>query len=169
MTKSFKVQAVPRGPAAERRRIIGSILGVLVATASPAFAQAVATRPPAVAGGEVAAPVEIAMSTVNGEVRCAPAQARQLARDMVDLRVVNRAEEPLWFVAPELFRSSDHIDSGGFTLDLVEGGFLVAPGRTVRVLMRTPKPDAYPYSCFEPGGVPRPESSGFLTLVPAVS
>jgi hypothetical protein len=142
---------------------------VLVATASPALAQAVAARPPAVVRGEVAAPVEIAMSTVNGEIRCAPAQARLPARDMVDLRVVNRAEEPLWFVAPELFRSGDHIDPGGFTLDLVEGEFLVAPGRTLRVLMRTPKPDAYPYPCYEPGGVPRPESSGFLTLVPAAS
>jgi hypothetical protein len=120
MTKSFKVHAVPKRPAAGRRGTLASALGVLVATASPALAQAVPTQPPADVGSEVAAPVEIVMSTVSGEVRCAPAQARLPARDLVALRVVNRAEEPLWFVAPELFRSGNHIDSGGFTLDLVQ-------------------------------------------------
>jgi hypothetical protein len=144
-------------------RLILAAAGLIGIAADAATAQTSGGSPPPA----VVAPVEIAMSVVNGDVRCGPPRARLPARNPLELAVVNRAEQPLWFVAPEFFRAADHIDSRGFTLDLVQGGFLVAAGSTVRVLLRTPAAGEYYYLCYQPGSVPRPESSGFLIVVPA--
>jgi hypothetical protein len=108
------------------------------------------------------------MSVGNGEVQCRPPRARLPAQNLLELRVINRSERPLTFVAPDFFRASNHLESAGFTWDVIRGGFSVAPEATVRVLLTTPAvPGEYYYSCFEPGGVPNPESSGFLIVVPA--
>jgi len=120
-----------------------------------------------VARGELAPRLEISMGIINGDVSCGPPRARLPAQDPVELRVENRAERSVWFVAPEFFRAANHIESSGFTLDLVQGGFLVAPGSTVRVVLQTPRPGEYYFSCYQPGQVPRPESSGFLIVVRA--
>jgi hypothetical protein len=72
------------------------------------------------------------------------------------------------FVAPEFLKASQHIESTGFTWDVVQGGFSVAPQATVRVLLRTPTVlGEYYFSCFAPGQRPNPASSGFLIVVPA--
>lgn len=154
-----------RSAAAWFRPMLALLL--LPAAINPGAAQQARSSPPIASGGAGAPPIEIEMGTVNGDVRCTPARARLPGRDAIDLRVVNRAERPLWFVAPEFLKGAKHIDSRGFTLDVTRGGFLVAPASTVRVLLRTPQPGEYYYSCYEPGSVPRPESSGFLIVVPA--
>jgi hypothetical protein len=120
-----------------------------------------------IAPGEVAAPIELVMEVINGKVRCSPPRARLPALDYIALRVLNRAERPVMFVAPEFFRAADSIESSGFALDVAEGGFLAAPQSTVQAVLRTPKAGEYYYSCYEPGQVPTPQSSGFLIVVPA--
>jgi hypothetical protein len=69
--------------------------------------------------GEVVTPVELTMGTINGDVRCGRPRMRLPARDPLELAVINRAGRPLWFVAPEFFLGAQHIESSGFTLDLV--------------------------------------------------
>jgi hypothetical protein len=122
-----------------------------------------------VVGDEIATPVEITMNTVNGDVQCGPPRARLPANDPLDLRVVNRSEIPLMFVAPQFFKASKHIESAGFVMDLLKGGFLVGPKSTVTVLLRTPAPGEYYFSCFPPDGIPNPASSGFLIILPAAT
>src|SRR3712207_5542146 len=69
----------------------GAVVAVcLLAAAGVGIAQP--ASPPAVVGGGIAALVEIAMGTVNGDVRCSPPRARLPAQDAIELRVVNRAE-----------------------------------------------------------------------------
>ncbi len=131
-----------------------------------ASSQALIASPPVV-GGEVSTPVEITMNIVNGEVRCAPPRARLPARDPLDLRVVNRSRHPVTFVAPKFFNAAQHLKSAGFVMDLIKGGFLVAPNSTARVLLRTPAPGEYYYSCYPPGRIPTDPSSGFLIVTPA--
>ncbi len=142
------------------------LLGValLVFVAASVAAQ---SAPPGPLAGPTAPPLAISMSVVEGEVVCRPPSARLPARTPLELLVGNGSERPLWFIAPLFFAGSDHIESGGFTLDLKRGGFLVAPASTVRVRLRTPEPGEFYYSCHEPGQVPRAESSGFLLVVPA--
>src|SRR5690242_6353007 len=119
------------------------------------------TKAQAPSAAEVATPVEITADVLNGDVLRGPRNARLPARDLLELRVVNRAPEPIWLVAPKFFQASQHIESAGFAYDLVQGGFLAAPRSTVRVLLRSPPSNEYYYSCFRPGQAPTPESSGF--------
>ncbi|MBM6583288.1 hypothetical protein ILT44_24100 [Microvirga sp. BT689] len=141
-------------------------VAVLTAAEEGAFGQAPGSS---AVGGDIATPVEITMNTVNSDVQCGPPRARLPARDPLDLRVMNRSEFPIMFVAPEFFKASQHIESAGFAMDLVKGGFLVAPKSTVRVLLRTPAPGEYYFSCFHPNSIPNPASSGFLIVVPAAT
>ncbi len=142
--------------------LAGPVAGLVIA-GPPALGQAPST--PVV--GEVATPIEITMNTVNSDVQCGPPRARLPALDHLDLRVINQSEVPLMFVAPQFFEASRHIESAGFVMDLVKGGFLVAPKSTARVLLRGPAPGEYYFSCFRPSGIPNPASSGFLIVVPA--
>jgi hypothetical protein len=108
------------------------------------------------------------MDVADGQVQCRPPRARLPALNPLQLRVVNRSEQMLTFVAPDFFKASKHIESAGFTWDLVRGGFSVAPEASASVLLLTPAvPGEYYYSCYLPGLVPNPESSGFLIVVPA--
>lgn len=116
---------------------------------------------------EVATPSEITMNTVNSDVRCGPQRARLPALGPLDLRVINQSEVPLMFVAPQFFKASQHTESGGFVMDLVKGGFLVAPKSTARVPLRGPAQGEYYFSCSQPSSIPNPASSGFLIVVPA--
>jgi len=127
------------------------------------------TPPPHVVGGEVAAPVEITMGVSGNQVQCGPRRARLPAQQPLDLRVINGSETPLMFVAPKFFNASQHIQSAGFVMDLVKGGFLVAPKSTVTVLLHTPDPGEYYFSCYRPDSIPNRDSSGFLTVVPGAS
>ncbi len=145
--------------------LLATVAGI-AAAGTGAFAQAPVSS---VVGGDVATPVEITMNTVNNDVQCGPPSARLPAQDSLDLRVVNRSETPLMFVAPQFFKASQHIESAGFVMDLVKGGFLVAPKSTARVLLRTPAPGEYYFSCFHPSSIPNPASSGFLIVVPAAT
>ena len=125
-----------------------------------------------VATGEerrVVTPVEIVIETIDGEVRCRPPRARLPGSAALELRVANRADQPIFFVAPEFFRAAEVQESSGFTYDVVKGGFLAAPESTVRILLRTPVAGEYYYSCFAPGAIPTPQSSGFLIVVPAAN
>ena len=156
-----------REPTGRLPRIVGGALLAAGLLTTAALAQQEA-RPPTVAG-QVAAPVEIVMEMINGEVRCSPPRARLPAQSPLDFRVVNRAERPLMFVAPQFFQAANVIESAGYALDLVQGGFLARPQATLRVLLRTPQAGEYYYSCYEQGQVPAPQSSGFLIVVPAGS
>ncbi|MFC4171505.1 cupredoxin domain-containing protein [Microvirga sp. GCM10011540] len=142
----------------------GFLLTGLAATATEVSAQ---TPSPPVVSGEVATPVEITMNYVNGDVQCGPPRARLPARDPLELRVINRADRIITFAAPKFFAATQHIESAGFVVDLVKGGFTVAPQSTARVLLRTPAPGEYYFSCFEAEEIPDPQSSGFLIVVPA--
>lgn len=161
----FQHPALPvKGPLA---RTVAPCFCVLLMTAGLASLQmhrAQAQEAPR-ASSEIVTPVEIAISTVNDAVVCAPPRARLPARNIVELRVLNQAREPIMFVAPKFFEASQIQESGGFTLDLVEGGFLVAPQSTIWVRLRTPPAGEYYYSCYAPGRVPTPQSSGFLIVV----
>lgn len=168
---------MPRyGPIPEKhRRVAGGCAAALLAClgldayASPAGAQApgAPVLSPPVVGGEVSTPIELTMSTVNGQVECGPRRVRLPAASPLDLRIVNRSTDSIMFVAPDFFKATRHIESAGFVMDLVKGGFLVAPQSTARVIVQSPLPGEYYYSCFAPGRVPTPESSGFLFVVPA--
>ena len=145
------------------------LAALLALSVGPAIAQDARPLTLAASSPDGGHAVHIVMDAAPEGVRCAPARARIPAAEAIELRIVNEAKRPLWFVAPALFRRGEHIESRGFTLDLIKGGFLVAPESTVGVLMRTPVPGDYPYACFEPGSVPRPESSGFLVAVAGAS
>jgi hypothetical protein len=137
----------------------------LFVTTGAAWAQP-APAPPATTA---ATPVEVTADVVNGEVLCRPPKARLPASDLLDFRVLNRADRPIMFVAPDFFRSANVITSSGFVYDVSQGGFLAAPNSNVSVVLRTPAPGEYSYSCFQPGAVPSPKSSGFLVVVPAAN
>ena len=112
-------------------------------------------------------PVEIAAETINGDLRCRPPRARLPADEMLELRVVNSSERPVAFAAPKFFNASKIIESRGFTWDIVQDRFVVAPRSTVWVRLRSPVPGEYYYSCFEQGQIPTSSTSGFLIVVPA--
>ncbi|WP_230530882.1 cupredoxin domain-containing protein [Microvirga roseola] len=112
------------------------------------------------------APVEVSASIINGNLQCRPPQAWLPTGDRIALHVTNRAEQPVAFVAPKFFRFGRVIESSGFTMDLVRGGFLVAPQSTVQVTLVTPVPGEYYYSCYQPGHIPTPQTSGFFIVVP---
>jgi hypothetical protein len=115
--------------------------------------------------GQVATPVEFTIETVNNEVRCRPPRARLPAQQPIEMRVVNRAERAVMFVAPKFFEAAKHLESAGVALDVAQGGFLAAPESTLRILLITPVAGEYYHSCFQPGQVPSPESSGFITVL----
>jgi hypothetical protein len=134
--------------------------------AQPSAAQPAAAQVTPGAAGAVVTPVEFVMETINGEVRCRPPRARLPARTALEVRVENRAAIPIFFVAPDFFRAANVKESAGFVYDVGKGGFLAAPNSTVRVVLGTPEAGEYYYSCFAPGTVPTPPSSGFLVVVP---
>src|SRR5688572_17378406 len=74
-----------------------------------------------------AASVEILAETVDGELRCRPPTLRLSSQEAVAFKVITRTDGPVSFAAPEFFRRADHIASEGFVLDLMVGGFTVAP------------------------------------------
>lgn len=151
----------PRHPAAFM--VGAALLGAVVG-----FDSAGAQTSPILRGsGGVATPVEVAINVVNGVVECRPPRLRLPKRDVVELRVINRAAQPVMFVAPEFFKSSKHQGSAGFVYDVAAGGFLAAPNSTIRVQLKTPRFGEYYYSCYLPGRVPNPASSGFLIVTPA--
>lgn len=114
-------------------------------------------------------PVEISAETLNGNLRCRPPRARLPASERLELRVVNRSGLPVAFAAPKFFNASTIMESGGFTWDLVQDTFVVAPRSTVWVRLQSPVPGEYYYSCFEQGKIPNKETSGFLIVVPAAN
>lgn len=128
-----------------------------------------ASEAQAPSGGKPApvTPVEISAGTVNGNLHCRPPHARLPANARLELRVVNRSRRPVAFAAPQFFNASHIMESGGFTWDIVQDTFVVAPRSTVWVRLRSPAPREYYYSCFEPGKIPSNETSGFLIVVPA--
>lgn len=144
-------------------RGIPTALLLLMATA-PVAAQPAA---PSLNSGSTAGPVQIMIQTVNGEVQCGPRTVRLPPGEVLSVSAVNRAERPIWFVAPKFFAATTHIESAGFAYDLTKGGFLVAPESTVRVQVVTPPPGEYYFSCFERTEVPSVQSSGFLLVAPA--
>lgn len=70
------------------------------------------------------------------------------------------------FLAPEFFVSAEIVETTDFALQILEGGFQVEPESAVRVIMQTPSAGEYGYTCYEPGDLPTPESSGFLVVIP---
>ena len=147
-------------------RLIGQVSACLVAVGvlDPAMAQTTSPREV-----EVMTPIEITAETINGILRCRPPRARLPAQEGLEFRVVNNSERPVAFAAPKFFNASKVIESGGFTWDIVQGRFLVAPRSTVWVRLQSPIPGEYYYSCFEQGKVPTDSTSGFLIVVPAAS
>ncbi|NDV89275.1 hypothetical protein GTW51_21675 [Aurantimonas aggregata] len=144
-------------------------LGVLAAalvqagTVTSASAQA---QNPAVVGGEIAPPVEIAMGIVDGDVRCLPPVARLPAEEPLTLRVRNASELPITFVAPDFFEAAEMVESTDSALDASTGGFLVAPENEVEMVIReTPPVGEYGYACSVPGVQPTVKSSGFLVTI----
>ncbi len=111
--------------------------------------------------------IEVLAETVNGELRCRPPTLRLPSREPVAFKVITQTDRPVSFAAPEFFRRADHIESEGFVLDVMIGGFTVAPRSVAEVTLRTPSVGRYSYSCFEPGQVPNTQTSGFLDVVPA--
>lgn len=144
-------------------RRCGLLAAALLALASPAALAA----PAAVV--QTAPAAEVVMGTRNGETVCNLKNAVVPPGRELHLRVENQAETPLWFVAPQFFKAAKHLESAGFTLDLVKGGFEVAPRSTVSVVVETPGRGEYPFSCFAPGDRPNPASSGFIVVPPARS
>ncbi|MBJ6126997.1 hypothetical protein [Microvirga splendida] len=131
------------------------------------FGAALAQTPRPGAGQAAVTPVEISAETVNGDLRCRPPRARLPATTPLELRVVNRSELPVAFAAPKFFNASKIVESGGFTWNIVQDTFIVAPRSTVWVMLQSPVPGEYYYSCFKQGGIPTNETSGFLIVAPA--
>jgi hypothetical protein len=129
-------------------------------------AAAQAPNPPVV-GGELATPIEVEMLTVNGEVVCRPPAVRLPARTPIEFRAINCAERPIMIVTEHFFEIAEIIETSEFALQARPDGFLVPAEGLVRVLLQTPPAGEYAYSCFEPGALPTPKSSGFLIAVPA--
>ncbi len=150
-----------RGPADPL--LSGIVCLTMVLASGVAHAQTTPARP---ASGEATTPVEIIINVVNDQVQCRPPQLRLPASDRLELRVANRAAQPIMFVAPEFFKAAEHLESAGFVYDVAIGGFLAAPDSTVRALIVTPRPGEYYYSCYAPGRIPNPESSGFILVIP---
>jgi hypothetical protein len=125
------------------------------------------TRSPGPSGAVT--PVEIAAETINGDLRCRPPRARLPTDERLELQVVNNSERPITFAAPKFFNASKIIESGGFTWDIVQDRFVVAPRSVVWVRLQSPVPGEYYYSCFEQGQIPTDSTSGFLIVVPAAS
>ncbi len=145
-----------------------SALGLLVTfgfATITGHAAAQSTTPPVVQG-EIVAPIEIFIETINGEVQCGPPRVRLPSLDAVEIEVINRAEILVMFLAPEFFESAEIVETTDFALQILEGGFQVEPESAVRVIMQTPSAGEYGYACYEPGGLPTPESSGFLVVIP---
>lgn len=114
----------------------------------------------------VTTPVEIIAQTINGSLRCGPPRARLPANARLELRVVNNSERPVAFAAPKFFNASEVSKSGGFTWEVVNDTFSVAPQSTVWVQLESPPVGEYYYSCFERGQIPTDATSGFLMVVP---
>ena len=108
--------------------------------------------------------LQIVIATTDGEVRCTPSNVRLAAQTSLTVEVANRADKPLWFVAPEFFRRADLTEPRGHELDTLKGGFLVAPRSAMLVRLTTPDPGQYYYSCSELGQAPNPLSSGVLVV-----
>lgn len=140
-------------------RLPASVTVVVTCLAGAATAQTGAQAPPAM--------LTVMMETRNGQVTCGPQRTTVEAGSILHLHVTNRTELPLWFVAPQFLAAADHLESVGFTLEAAQGGFSVAPEASATAVLRTPSPGEYYFSCFEPGAVPNPRSSGFIEVVAA--
>lgn len=147
-------------------KFTGQLTACLLASglSGPAMAQTRSLGP-----SGAATPVEIAADTINGVLRCRPPRARLPAEERLELRVVNNSERPIAFAAPKFFNASKIIESGGFTWDIAQDRFVVAPRSIVWVRLQSPVPGEYYYSCFEQGQIPTNSTSGFLIVVPAAS
>ena len=103
---------------------------------------------PAQLGDKVLPPVEILAETVGDSVRCSPAEIRLPAQDEIDLRLVNRTDQQITVGGPELFSDRNLLRTEG---DIVHAasdlGYVVKPNATGRVVLRTPAPGQYRYSC----------------------
>ena len=130
------------------RTFTGRLTACLLAAGicGPAMAQTASPEP-----SGAATPVEIVAETINGDLQCRPLRARLPANERLELRMVNSSERPIAFAAPKFFNASKIIESGGFTWDIVQDKFVVAPLSTVWVRIQSPVPGEYYYSCFEQG------------------
>ena len=114
------------------------------------FAGTAASQVPAPAqlGDKVLPPIEILAETVGDTVRCSPAEIRLPAQDEIDLRLVNRTDQQITVGGPELFSDRNLVRTEG---DIVHAasdlGYVVKPNATGRVVLRTPAPGQYRYSC----------------------
>jgi uncharacterized cupredoxin-like copper-binding protein len=150
--------------AAARRAARASLLPILFFGAvGSAAAQ---NMPPAQVGGETTAPVEIIAVTEGSRTRCEPAEARLPAGDAIDLRIVNRSSLDLSFGAPELLKDQNLVRHEGDLAHMAGNtGYTVKQNGVARVIVRTPQPGQYAYTCANVRHYGEP-FKGMLTVVP---
>jgi hypothetical protein len=131
-----------------RSRYSGGVAIVMLGAAGFAGTAAAQVPAPAQLGDKVLPPVEILAETVGDAVRCSPVEIRLPAQDEIDLRLVNRTDQQITVGGPELFSDRNLVRTEG---DIVHAasdlGYVVKPNATGRVVLRTPAPGQYRYSC----------------------
>jgi len=112
-------------------------------------------------------PIRIEMSTVNGMANCGPRELRLPPGDIIQISVVNLSPTWLRFSAPAFLKGGKLLATNHPIIDPKTGSFMVGPTSTGQVVLRTPPPGSYGFSCNESGTNPTVESTGFLIVTPA--
>jgi hypothetical protein len=111
----------------------------------PAAAQDI---PPAQVDGKVAAPVEIIAVVESDRTRCEPAEARLPAEGAIDLRIVNRSNLPVTVGSAQLLADQNLIRHEGDAVHVAGNtGYVVKPNGVGRIIVRTPAPGRYEFTC----------------------
>jgi hypothetical protein len=92
-----------RSPLLLRSSAVGTLLALTLAGAVLPIVAVAQVPAPAERGDKVLPPIEILAELVGDSVRCSPAEVRLPAQDEIDLRLVNRSDQPLTFAGQEIF------------------------------------------------------------------
>jgi hypothetical protein len=154
-----------RSPLLLRWSAVGTLFALTLAGAVlPAAAQVPA---PAQRGDKVLPPIEILAELVGDSVRCSPAEVRLPAQDEIDLRLVNRSDQPLTFAGQEIFSDRHLVRLEGDVVHAAsDQGYVVKPNATGRIILRTPPAGQYRYTCASSRTQGNP-TGGTLTVVAA--
>lgn len=104
------------------------------------------------------------IETVGGQVRCSPSDVRIPPQTPLALEILNQADQALWFVAPDFFREAKVSREGERPLDRIKGGVLMPAQSKLRMMVVSPDPGRFSYSCTEVGEGPHPLSHGVVIV-----
>ena len=143
-------------PPAFRKAARLAVIGLALA-AAPALAQdrspaagrgATSGVPAAEVGGQVAPPIEIVAGVEGEAARCEPAELRVPAGQTMDLRIVNKSDQPFTVAAPMIFDDHHLVRFEGDVAHSAGGeGYIVKANGTARIVLRTPAAGEYPFTC----------------------